>query len=81
MEDKLIMSNVLSFSKGLIEVLIHAVIESSTDNVHQVLKKQLVDNLALQNEIFKFMEQEGWYTLKNAPKQKIEISRDKFNCN
>ncbi|NLA33831.1 MAG: spore coat protein [Tenericutes bacterium] len=81
MQEKLIISNILTLQKNLIEILVHGVIESSTNNVTDLLRTQLNDNLEMQNKIFKFMESHGWYNIENAPEHKIQAAINKLNSN
>lgn len=81
MQDKLIITNVLTLQKNLIGILVHGVIESSNNKVTDSLRTQLNDNLEMQNKIFKFMESHGWYKTENAPEYKIQAAINKLNSN
>lgn len=81
MESKLIMNNILTQTKNMCDILYHGSIESSTPNVHNVFCSILNECLELQNEIFNFMQQKGWYNLENVEQQKIDKVKTKFEVN
>lgn len=77
MEEKLMISNVLTLTKNLCDILLHGTIESS--NNHVIIRDVLNDYLGLQSEIYNIMVQEGWY--KNVPVEssKIQQLKNKFS--
>ena len=78
MDDKCIMENLLLTTKGACDLYMHGTIESSTANVHQTFKNALNDALCMQDTIYKQMEQKGWYTAEQAPKQQVDQVKQKF---
>jgi spore coat protein CotF len=81
MQDKLIITNALTLQKNLLEILIHGVVESANNKVTNALKDQLNDNLAMQNKLFKFMQEQGWYNVEDAPEYKIQAAANKLQSN
>ncbi len=78
MESKLIMNTLLTVTKEVSDILFHGSIESSTPNIHTTFRNILNETLDIQNEIFKFMEQKGWYTLEQIEQTKIDQAKNKF---
>ena len=78
MDDRNIMENLLLTSKGACDLYLHGTIESSTANVHQTFMGALNDCLRMQDQIYKQMEQKGWYTTETVPLQKMEQVRQKY---
>lgn len=78
MESKLIMNTLLTVTKDVSDILYHGSIESSTPNIHTTFRNILNETLDIQNEIFKFMEQKGWYTLEQVEQTKIDQVKNKF---
>lgn len=78
MESKLIMNTLLTVTKEVSDILFHGSIESSTPNIHTTFRNILNETLDIQNEIFKFMEQKGWYTLEQIEQTKIDQVKNKF---
>ena len=78
MEDKIIMNNILSVTKGACDLMMHGAIESSTQNVHGVFVQAFNDTLCMQNEIYAKMAQKGWYPAQQAEQQQISAVKTKF---
>lgn len=53
MDDKVIMDNILSTTKGACDLMMHGAIESSTPDVHCAFTQAFNDTLCMQNEIYK----------------------------
>lgn len=81
MEAKLIMSTILTATKNMSDILYHGLVESSTPEIHTIFRNNLNECLDLQNEIFKFMEQKGWYKQEKVEQQKIEQAKNKYAGN
>ena len=79
MEDRVIMDNILTATKGACDLLMHGTIESSTPAVHSAFKMSLDECLAMQNEIYTKMSDKGWYPQEKAEQQKIDKVKQKFN--
>lgn len=78
MEAKLIMSTILTATKNMSDILYHGSIEASTPEIHTTFRNNLNECLDLQNEIFKFMEQKGWYKQEQVEQQKIDQAKNKY---
>ena len=79
MDDKTIMSNVLSNVKGMCDLAMHGTIESATPAVHTAFHDTLNDMLCLQNKIYSEMSKKGWYPTEQAETQKIAAAKQKFS--
>lgn len=79
MEDRVMMDNILSTTKGMCDLLMHGSIESSTPDVHSAFQSSLNECLSMQNEIYNKMSQKGWYQTEQAPQQKIDSVKQKFH--
>ena len=77
MEEKLMMSNVLTSVKSLCGLLMNASIESPNNMVY--LKATLNNYIELQNELYQAMTNEGWYKIENVDSSKIEQLKQKLN--
>ena len=81
MDAKLIMNTLLTMTKDMSGVLYHGSLEASTPNVHNTFRQQLNECLDLQNEIYKFMEQKGWYQMQNVEPSKISQTKNQYSSN
>lgn len=79
MDDRTIMDNLLSVTKGACDLMMHGTIESSTSNVHGAFKNALNETLCMQNEIYAKMTQKGWYPMEQAPAQQITQAKQKYS--
>ena len=64
MEDRDLMENELLVIKGVCDLYLHGVIESS---------------LNIQNKIYNLMAEKGWYKTDTAEQQKIDTAKQKFS--
>lgn len=80
MDDRTIMDNILSNTKGACDLMMHGAIESSTADVHSAFTQVFNDTLCQQNEIYAKMSQKGWYPMQQVEQQKIDATKQKF-CN
>lgn len=80
MEDKLIMDTILTSVKSECDLMMHAAIESSTANIHTAFTQVFNDTLCMQNEIYKKMEEKGWYPATQADTQQITATKQKFQA-
>lgn len=78
MDDKCIMENLLLTTKGVCDLYMHGIIESSTSNVHQVFNQALKDSLCMQDEIYQKMSAKGWYSTEQADSKQIEKVRSQY---
>lgn len=79
MEEKLMIGNVLTLTKNLCDILMHATIESP--NNHNILRDTLDEYLRLQSDIYNAMVQKGWYINVSVDSSKIIQAKSKFNVN
>lgn len=80
MNDKCVMENLLSVTKGACDLYMHGSIESSTANVHQAFTTALNDTLCMQDAIYKKMSDKGWYPSQQAPQQQLDQMKQKFSA-
>ena len=78
MIDQAIMENLLLTTKGVCDLHMHGTIESSTPNVHQAFDTALCDSLSMQSDLYKQMEQKGWYPPEQAQAEQIGKVRQKY---
>ena len=78
MEEKLMISNLLTSTKNLCDILMHATIESTKN--YNVFKESLNSYLELQNNLATIMTEQGWYQLEIVDQTKIEQAKTKY-CN
>lgn len=78
MDDRTIMDNILSVTKGACDLMMHGAIESSTPAVHGKFKQAFDETLCMQNEIYAKMSQKGWYPTQQAEQQKVDQAKQKY---
>ena len=79
MEDKLIMTNILDSTKGLCSLLNQGSLEANDSNFNNVYKKVLSAFLAMQHDIYKTMQEEGWYPVEDVKSSAINKVKNKFS--
>ena len=80
MDDRALMEDLLLVTKGVCDLYMHGAIEASTDNVLNTFSEGLNSSLTMQTEIYKLMEQKGWYQSEPAEVTKVKQAYDKFTC-
>ncbi len=78
MDDRNLMQDILLLEKGACDLYMHGTIESSSQNINQTFKTALNSSLTLQDDIYKKMQQKGWYQTEQAEQQKIDTLKQKF---
>lgn len=78
MDSKFCLEELLCYEKNLIEIYVHATIESSNNSVYKTFYNNLSDSLELQHCIYKLMEQLGYYKVDNVTKKVLDESRKKL---
>ena len=78
MDDRCIMENMLLTTKGVCDLYLHGTIEAATGNVHQAFDAALNDSLCIQDEIYKKMSANGWYTTEQAEQTKMMKVKNQF---
>ncbi len=79
MEDRDLMESELLVIKGVCDLYLHGVIESSTAEVHAAFQDALETSLNIQNKIYNLMAEKGWYKTDTAEQQKIDTAKQKFS--
>ena len=79
MNDKLIMENYLLVLKSTVEVYVHGTLESSNEDIRNLLKESLNDTLTHQADTYDEMTEFGWYTISNVGNSQIEKTLNKVN--
>ena len=80
MEDRVMMDNILSATKGACGLMMHGTLESTTPNVHSAFQASLNDCLKMQSEVYCKMSEKGWYPAQQVEAQKIKEAKQKFSC-
>ncbi len=78
MNDKLIMTNILDTTKGLCGLLNQGTLEANDTNFSNVYKKVLTTLLSMQHDIYKTMQEEGWYPVEDIKAPAINKVKNKF---
>ncbi|MBQ9530917.1 MAG: spore coat protein [Eubacterium sp.] len=78
MDDKNLMQDILLLEKGVCDLYMHGAIESSTQNINQTFKNALNESLCMQDDIYKKMQEKGWYQTDTAQQDKINTLKQKF---
>lgn len=71
MDDKLIMTNLITTSKSICVLLNIACFESDKDSINNTYKTLLEDVLSQQHRIYKKMKDMGWYPMENVKESEI----------
>lgn len=79
MEDRDLMESELLVIKGVCDLYLHGVIESSTAEVHSAFQDALETSLNIQNKMYNLMAEKGWYKTDTAEQQKIDTAKQKFS--
>lgn len=77
MNDELRMNNYLLILKSTVEVYVHGTLESSNNDVRNILKENLNDILTSQENTYNKMVSYGWYPVNNVEKQEITKTLNK----
>lgn len=77
MSDQLLMDNYLLVLKSTVEVYVHGTLESSNDDIRELLKECLSDTLKHQANTYDEMTKYGWYTINNIEKTTIQETLSK----
>lgn len=77
--DKLLLENLLLVLKSTAEVYEHGTLESSNNDIHEVLKDGLNETLKVQHALFLKMEEQGFYNLSNVETKCIKKTLDSLS--
>ena len=78
MNDKLIMENYLLVLKSTVEVYVHGTLESSNNDVRELLKGCLDGTMTSQANTYDKMTECGWYTINNIVSKDISKTLNKI---
>ena len=81
MSDQLLMDNYLLVLKSTMEVYVHGTLESSNDDIRQLLKEGLNNTQTNQANTYDEMTKYGWYNIKNVEKTTIKETLSKITNN
>ena len=79
MSDQLLMDNYLLVLKSTMEVYVHGTLESSNEDIRQLLKKGLNNTQTNQANTYDEMTKYGWYTVNNVEQTTIKETLSKIN--
>ena len=80
MNDQLIMDNYLLVLKSTVEVYVHGTLESSNEEVREVLKCGLDETLSHQARVYSEMTSNGWYSVDNLKGNAIKKALNELAC-
>ena len=78
MNDQIIMENYLLILKSTIEVYIHGTLESSNEDIRNILKNCLNSIMTSQANTYNLMVNNGWYQVNNIEKNTINQTPVQF---
>ena len=81
MFDQLLMDNYLLVLKSTMEVYVHGTLESSNEDIRQLLKDGLNNTQTNQANTYDEMTKYGWYNVKNVEKTTIKETLSNINKN
>lgn len=66
MNDRILMDNYLLVLKSTVEVYVHGTLESSNQNIRELLKAGLDNTMEYQADTYDIMTTYGWYKISNV---------------
>ena len=81
MSDQLLMDNYLLVLKSTMEVYVHGTLESSNEDIRQLLKEGLNNTQINQANTYDEMTKYGWYNVKDVEKTSIKETLNKLSNN
>jgi spore coat protein CotF len=82
MKDQDIFENLLTLLKSLCNILASGAQEASSTEIAETFRESLDEALAVQHDVYKAMEDAGFYQTSQVPVEQINQVQDKFvNCN
>ncbi len=72
MNDQLLMDNYLLILKSTVEVYVHGTLESSHEDIRELLKAGLDNTMNSQAETYEEMTNNGWYTISNVKESDVK---------
>jgi len=77
MSDQILMDNYLLILKSTVEVYVHGILESSNQDIRDLLKCGLEETLTHQANTYDEMTKYGWYTINNVETTTINQTLNK----
>ena len=81
MSDQLLMDNYLLVLKSTMEVYVHGTLESSNEDIRQLLKEGLNNTQTNQANTYDEMTKYGWYNVKDVEQTSIKETLNKLSNN
>lgn len=81
MEDKDLMENHLCLVKGICDLYLHGMMESTSQDVHSQFQNALNEELNIQNKLYNLMKEKGWYQTDSADISEITMAKSKYSQN
>ncbi len=78
MNSQLLMDNYLLVLKSTVEVFVHGTLESSNEDVRELLKSSLSDIMSCQARTYDEMTKYGWYQVNNVDNTLIKETLNKL---
>ncbi len=78
MNDQLLMDNYLLVLKSTVEVYVHGTLESSNNDIREMLKGCLDETMSMQARTYDEMVKYGWYTVSNVEVSTINETLNKI---
>ncbi len=77
MNDQLIMENYLLLLKSTVEVYVHGTLESSNQDIREMLKAGLDNTMEYQANTYDEMTSFGWYEVNNVKESQLKQAFNK----
>ena len=81
MNDQVLLDNYLLVLKSTVEVYVHGTLESSNEDVRNLLRESLNETLKHQANTYDEMTKYGWYQINNISGEDIQATLNKINQN
>ena len=77
MNDQLIMENYLLILKSTVEVFVHGTLESSNQDIRELLKAGLDNTMSYQADTYDLMTTFGWCEINNVKESQLKQTYNK----
>lgn len=81
MNDRLLMDNYLLVLKSTVEVYVHGTLESSNEDIKNLLKHGLDETMNDQANTYNEMTKYGWYNINNVNPNEIKQTLNSIQSN
>ncbi len=78
MNDQQLMENYLLILKSTVEVYVHGTLESSNQDIRDLLKNGLDETMEHQARTYDEMTRQGWYVVKNVKASEVKQTLSKI---